>query len=126
MQISNCPFCGGDGKLVHIPPTNSVQSDEYYVECGDCGSRGRACDDSARAMYYWNHREFQQETFQQAVINDPDMTYEQKKYWLSQKPPNTGLQADGALCSCLHPGQLTEDFICQKCGLPFLRPAAKA
>jgi hypothetical protein len=43
-----------------------------------------------------------------------------------ESTPNTGLQSDGALCSCLHPGQLTEDFICQKCGLPFLRPAAKA
>lgn len=32
---------------------------------------------------------------------------------------------DGALCSCLHPGQLTKDNICQKCGLPYFRPAAK-
>ncbi len=44
----------------------------------------------------------------------------------SSAASNTGLQSDGALCSCLHPGQLTEDFICQKCGLPYLRPAAKA
>lgn len=27
------------------------------------------------------------------------------------------------LCICLHPGQLTEDNICQKCGLPFFRTA---
>jgi Lar family restriction alleviation protein len=95
MQISNCPFCGGDGKLVHIPPTNSVQSDEYRVECGDCGSCGRACDDKDRAVYYWNHREFQQETFEQAVINDPTMTYEQKKYWLLQCRPTQREPDDG-------------------------------
>jgi hypothetical protein len=25
------------------------------------------------------------------------------------------------LCTCLYPGQLTKDFVCQKCGRPFLR-----
>lgn len=32
--------------------------------------------------------------------------------------------AGGALCSCLHPGQLTIYNRCPNCGRPFFRPAA--
>ena len=39
-----------------------------------------------------------QETFQQAVINDPDMTYEQKRYWLSQSRPTQRPHREPCIC----------------------------
>jgi hypothetical protein len=32
-----------------------------------------------------------------------------------------GKRPDTELCSCLYPGQLTKDYICQKCGRPYFR-----
>lgn len=52
-----------------------------------------------------------QENFFDAVENDPDMTPEQKEYWLAQKPANTGLQADGAKAPA-------EMHLCGNCGVP--------
>lgn len=51
-----CPFCGGEAVVRHDPPTSSVQDDEYRVECGDCGSAGRSCDEKERAISAWNNR----------------------------------------------------------------------
>ena len=48
-----------------------------------------------------------------AVSDDSDEAVEQMRV------------ADVALCSCLHPGQL-KNGVCQKCGLPYFRPAANA
>lgn len=56
--------------------------------------------------------------------------YECKNYFghedclLAVRRP-TPLAVDGALCSCLHPGQLKNN-VCQKCGLPYFRPATNA
>jgi len=43
-----------------------------------------------------------QESFQEAVTNDPDMTSEQKEYWLSKSSPTKhGRQdAKGVYCKC--------------------------
>ena len=45
--------------------------------------------------------------------------------WRKQNSRPTQRAADVALCSCLHPGQL-KNGVCQKCGLPYFRPAANA
>ena len=56
MKIKKCPFCPGEGKIVNTPPTNSIQSDEYRVECCDCGAAGRSCDEKDAAVTFWNNR----------------------------------------------------------------------
>lgn len=58
-----------------------------------------------------------QENFFDAVENDPDMTPEQKEYWLAQKPPNTSVQRTGFACDvdgCKKPGVV---HLCEDHGL---------
>jgi hypothetical protein len=86
-------------------------------------------NEAAKALNTVNHKLSQikgilmQETFQDAVKNDPDMTAEQKEYWLSQPLP-TGLPADWAtvaVCPNCKVDYDVEKTMCISCG----RPTAK-
>jgi Lar family restriction alleviation protein len=61
IRLSKCPFCGGDGKLVHmIKPKTCINGS--VIVCGSCESRGEwfpvdtaySCDDKAAEA--WNRR----------------------------------------------------------------------
>lgn len=99
--MNKCPKCGGTAGFGYnlLLKTNRSGSwgknddeevdvarvyDVATVTCMDCGKRIK-----------WNVAHgIIQESFQDAVRNDPDMTAEQKEYWLSQSFP---AQRDGVV-----------------------------
>jgi Lar family restriction alleviation protein len=55
--IKRCPFCGDDGRVEVIKPTNSYQTESWYVACTSCGANGPISDDSPeKAIEKWNWR----------------------------------------------------------------------
>lgn len=58
IRLSNCPFCGGDAKLVHM----TRSKDGSIIECAVCGSKGEFFPISAgyssdeKAAAAWNNR----------------------------------------------------------------------
>jgi len=59
-DIKPCPFCGGNGTIIHDTYTNNVECS--YVMCENCQARGvkiivsaRYCSDE-EAVEKWNRR----------------------------------------------------------------------
>jgi Lar family restriction alleviation protein len=55
--IIPCPFCADGGHVETIKPTNSYQSESWYVACDSCGANGPIGDHSPEdAIKKWNWR----------------------------------------------------------------------
>lgn len=79
----------------------SITSEKVLRKMNEIQSKGGPSIGHWHILRRWLLEDEQvQETFQEAVLNDPDMTPEQKEYWLSQSRP-TQRAADGVwTCVC--------------------------
>lgn len=105
------PFGGYAQKEVIMP----ITSEKVLRKMNEIQSKGGEPIGHWHILRRWLLEDEQvQENFFDAVENDPDMTPEQKEYWLAQKPPNTSVQPT-VLTHCPNDGNLLLMGFCDQC-----------
>ena len=68
-ELENCPFCGGEAVLVHVPATR-----HYYPRCDDCGAEIDINfeNDKDEAIAAWNQRNSSEATLLDGWVSVED------------------------------------------------------
>ena len=54
--IKECPFCGGEAKIIYMGPEITKQDDRWWVECLKCGGHAKRQFSEEEAVRAWNMR----------------------------------------------------------------------
>jgi len=56
VELLPCPFCGNDGRGIHLVKDRETVSPYYFAWCGDCDAHGPGNVTSDLAIAGWNRR----------------------------------------------------------------------